>query len=57
MFIFRYDKTFEGLLTAVFDAYSMKKFPDMLVIRTSGDRHVLVPLHAKSRERPSLHRT
>ena len=31
MFIFRYDKTFEGLLTAVFDAYSMKKFPDMLL--------------------------
>ena len=31
MLIFQYDKTFEGLLTAVFDAYSMKKFPDMLL--------------------------
>lgn len=31
MVIFQYDKTFEGLLTAVFDAYSMKKFPDMLL--------------------------
>ena len=27
MLIFRYDKTFEGLLTAIFDAYSGKRFP------------------------------
>ena len=31
MVIFRYDKTFEGLLTAVFDAYSRKTFPDKLL--------------------------
>jgi probable DNA metabolism protein len=31
MIIFRYDKTFEGLLTAVFDAYSRKLFPDRLL--------------------------
>jgi len=31
MNIFRYDKTFEGLLTAVFDAYSRKSFPDRLL--------------------------
>ncbi|MDR0430937.1 MAG: TIGR03915 family putative DNA repair protein [Tannerellaceae bacterium] len=31
MFVFRYDKTFEGLLTAVFDAYSRKTFPDTLL--------------------------
>ena len=31
MLIFRYDKTFEGLLTAIFDAYSMKRFPDILL--------------------------
>lgn len=31
MLIFRYDKTFEGLLTALFDAYSLKKFPDILL--------------------------
>ncbi len=31
MVIFRYDKTFEGLLTAVFDAYNRKTFPDKLL--------------------------
>lgn len=31
MIIFRYDKTFEGLLTAVFDAYSRRTFPDVLL--------------------------
>lgn len=31
MFVFYYDKTFEGLLTAVFDAYSRKTFPDKLL--------------------------
>jgi len=31
MIIFRYDKTFEGLLTCVFDAYSRKMFPDKLL--------------------------
>ena len=31
MVIFIYDKTFDGLLTAVFDAYSYKKFPDLLL--------------------------
>lgn len=31
MLVFRYDKTFDGLLTAVFDAYSRKTFPDKLL--------------------------
>ena len=31
MHIFFYDKTFEGLLTAVFDAYSRRTFPDRLL--------------------------
>ena len=31
MRIFRYDKSFEGLLTAVFDAYARKTFPDKLL--------------------------
>ncbi len=30
MNVYLYDKTFEGLLTAVFDAYSRKIFPDIL---------------------------
>ena len=31
MIAFIYDKTFEGLLTAVFDAYVRKSFPDVLL--------------------------
>ncbi|NDW10795.1 TIGR03915 family putative DNA repair protein [Dysgonomonas sp. 520] len=31
MLVFFYDKTFEGLLTAVFDAYSRKTFPDRIL--------------------------
>lgn len=31
MIVFIYDKTFEGLLTAVFDAYVRKTFPDALL--------------------------
>lgn len=31
MQVFFYDKTFEGLLTAIFDAYSRKTFPDKLL--------------------------
>lgn len=31
MIIFRYDKTFDGLLTAVFDAYARRTFPDALL--------------------------
>lgn len=31
MIIFHYDKSFEGLLTAVFDAYNRKTFPDKLL--------------------------
>lgn len=32
MVIFYYDKTFEGLLTAVFEAYSRRTFPDKLLV-------------------------
>ena len=31
MLYFRYDKTFEGLLTAVFDAYARRQFPEGLL--------------------------
>ena len=31
MTLFFYDKTFDGLLTAVFDAYSRHTFPDRLL--------------------------
>ena len=32
MTVFFYDKTFEGLLCAVFDTYSMKEFPERLLL-------------------------
>ncbi len=32
MNIFLYDKTFEGLLTSVFEAYSRRTFPDALLL-------------------------
>ena len=35
MIVFVYDKTFDGLLTAVFDAYFRKTFPDVLL--SEGD--------------------
>ena len=31
MILFQYDRTFEGLLTAVFDAYARRSFPDRLL--------------------------
>lgn len=31
MVVFRYDRTFEGLLSAVFDAYSRREFPEKLI--------------------------
>ncbi len=31
MTVFNYDSTFEGLLTAIFDAYSRRQFPDVLL--------------------------
>ena len=35
MNVYIYDKTFDGLLTAVFDAYFRKTFPDFLL--SEGD--------------------
>ena len=31
MIVFQYDKTFEGLLTALFHAYNRRVFPDRLL--------------------------
>lgn len=31
MTVFRFDNTFEGLLTCVFDAYFRRTFPDLLL--------------------------
>ena len=39
MIVFRYDRTFEGLLTVVFDAYSRKSFPERPVSYT----HLTLP--------------
>ncbi|MDR0371104.1 MAG: TIGR03915 family putative DNA repair protein [Prevotellaceae bacterium] len=56
MIIFRYDKTFEGLLTCVFDAYSRKTFPDRLL--GSGDIEPLFTdeLHAVISDREKSNR-
>ena len=35
MLVFFYDRTFEGLLTAVFDAYNRKTFPDLILANGS----------------------
>lgn len=35
MNIFLYDKTFEGLLTSVFEAYSRRTFPGALLAKGS----------------------
>ena len=35
MTVFLYDHTFEGLLTALFDAYARKTFPEALL--TAGE--------------------
>ncbi|MDR0825161.1 MAG: TIGR03915 family putative DNA repair protein [Prevotella sp.] len=54
MTVFFYDKTFEGLLTAVFDAYSRKAFPDLLLAEGSiapmfmDDSHTVVTQDDKS---------
>ena len=31
MLVFRYDKSFDGLLSALFDAYAMRAFPGQLI--------------------------
>lgn len=36
MKLFIFDNTFEGLLTSVFEAYSRRTFPDMLL--TEGEQ-------------------
>jgi len=55
MIIFRYDRTFEGLLTAVFEAYSWKKFPDRLLSESdieplfTQECHTIVSSEEKSK--------
>jgi probable DNA metabolism protein len=54
MTIFRFDYTFEGLLTALFDAYFRRTFPDLLLGETESlplfydDLHTVVTDTAKS---------
>ena len=38
MTVFRYDKSWEGLLTAVFDAYARRQFPERLLAERSRFR-------------------
>ncbi|MDR1919108.1 MAG: TIGR03915 family putative DNA repair protein [Tannerellaceae bacterium] len=54
MLVFRYDKTFEGLLTALFDAYNRKTFPERLLSENeplpifAKDVHQVITETAKS---------
>ena len=58
MNVYIYDKTFDGLLTAVFDAYFRKTFPDFLL--SEGDAlplfydelHTVVTDEENTSERP-----
>ena len=44
MLVFRYDKTFDGLLSALFDAYSLHVFPEALI----GPGGARAALHASA---------
>ena len=46
MLVFRYDKTFEGLLTAVFDAYSRKQFPERLLAKDEVEPLFVEQIHS-----------
>ena len=54
MMVFRYDKTFDGLLTCVFDAYSRKTFPGKLLSENEppplfvDEEHTVITDTAKS---------
>lgn len=54
MTVFHYDKTFEGLLTALFDAYFRRQFPERLLAQNepepmfTGDSHSVTTCTEKS---------
>ncbi|MDR1344592.1 MAG: TIGR03915 family putative DNA repair protein [Tannerellaceae bacterium] len=54
MTVFRYDKSLEGLLTCIFDAYSRRSFPEQLISLTeplpmfAGETHEVITEHAKA---------
>ncbi|MDR1357145.1 MAG: TIGR03915 family putative DNA repair protein [Tannerellaceae bacterium] len=54
MLVFRYDKSFEGLLTCLFDAYSRRAFPERLISMDeppplfAGEIHGVVAERAKA---------
>lgn len=45
MTVFRYDKTFEGLLTALFDAYFRRAFPERLLSETDIEPMFATEIH------------
>jgi probable DNA metabolism protein len=45
MHLFLYDKTFEGLLTAVFDAYEKKIVPDKIIEREESQTYLFAEIH------------
>ncbi len=45
MVVFRYDKTFDGLLTTVFDAYSRRTFPEKLLAEGEPEPLFVTEMH------------
>lgn len=56
MVAFRYDGTFEGLLSAVFDAYILKDFPDMLLAPNEIPPLAVTRVHTVARGRDKADR-
>ena len=56
MLAFRYDNTFEGLLSAVFDAYIQKNFPEMLLAPEEIPPLTATTIHTVVTSRPKADR-
>lgn len=56
MVVFYYDNTFEGLLTAVFDAYTRKEFPDVLLKEGSVAPLFVEDIHTVITQEEQSHR-
>jgi len=48
MLVFVYDKTFEGLMTAVFDSFELKQVPDKLVDKQHENSYMFTQIHSVS---------
>lgn len=56
MIVFTYDKTFEGLLCAIFDAYTLRLFPDQLIESNEIAPMMATHIHTVAAERAHFER-